>query len=88
MGKNVTSHRVSSLDEEEFPQTERLIFVKECQITWVLQHIKMTPGPSTYAAAHAKDVTVFLLFLSTANKEIIIAMKEGFCRHNFNGCDF
>lgn len=80
----------SSSDDEEFPQTEGETFLsKNGKIAWSsspfndqgrrASHnvINMTPGPTTYAAAHAKDiVSTFLMFISPPIKKIILEMTN------------
>ena len=83
MGKNITQstmHNASSSDEEEIPQAERETFLsKNSKITWSLSPydnqgrmaaqnvIRMTPGPTRHAVAHAQDIaSIFNMFITLA----------------------
>lgn len=73
-------HDASSSDEEEIPQAERETFLsKNSKITWSLSPydnqgrmaaqnvIRMTPGPTRHAVAHAQDIaSTFFMFITPA----------------------
>lgn len=93
-------HDASSSDEEEIPQAERETFLsKNSKITWSLSPydnqgrmaaqnvIRMTPGPTRHAVAHAQDIaSTFYMFITPAIEKIILEMTnlEGFRKYGDN----
>ncbi|XP_051522644.1 piggyBac transposable element-derived protein 4-like [Myxocyprinus asiaticus] len=93
-------HDASSSDEEEIPQAERETFLsKNSKITWSLSPynnqgrmtaqnvIRMTPGPTRHAVAHAQDIaSTFYMFITPAIEKIILEMTnlEGLCKYGDN----
>ncbi|XP_051566192.1 uncharacterized protein LOC127447964 isoform X1 [Myxocyprinus asiaticus] len=100
MGKNTTQSTMQHLQmKKKSPKLKETFLSKNSKITWSLSPydnqgrmaeqnvIRMTPGPTGHAVAHAQDIaSTFYMFITPAIEKIILEMTnlEGFRKYGDN----